>query len=205
MDKTAMYKLSYGLFVLTAKNEYKENGCIVNTVGQVTSNPNRVTVAVNKTNYTCEMIAETGRFNVSVLSEDAPFEVFKRFGFASGRRSDKLDGCGYTAESENGLLYLTQYSNAYLSCEVVNTVDCGTHLLFIADVIDAKTLSDKRSVTYSYYLENIKPKPEKTENSGKKGYVCKICGYVYEGDTLPPDFVCPICKHGAEDFEPIGN
>ena len=200
MDNAAIFKLSYGLFVLSAKDGEKDNGCIVNTVQQVTTTPNRITVAVNKGNFTCEMISKTGAFNVSVLSTDVPFDIFKRFGFQSGRDVDKLEGFDDYAGGENGIIYLSRYANAVISGKVVDTYDLGTHILFIADVTDAKILSDKDSVTYDFYHKNIKPAPQKTE---KKGWRCKICGYIYEGEELPEDFICPICKHGAADFEPI--
>lgn len=200
MVNAAIFKLSYGLFVLSAKDGEKDNGCIVNTVQQVTTTPNRITVAVNKGNFTCEMISKTGAFNVSVLSTDVPFDIFKRFGFQSGRDVDKLEGFDDYARGENGIIYLSRYANAVISGKVVDTYDLGTHILFIADVTDAKILSDKDSVTYDFYHKNIKPAPQKTE---KKGWRCKICGYIYEGEELPEDFICPICKHGAADFEPI--
>lgn len=200
MDNAAIFKLSYGLFVLSAKDGDKDNGCIVNTVQQVTVTPNRMTVAVNKGNFTCEMIQKTGEFNVSVLSTDVPFDVFTRFGFQSGRDVDKFDGFETYGRADNGITYLTQYANAVISGKVVDTYDLGTHILFIADVVDAKVISDKDSVTYDFYHKNIKPAPQKTE---KKGWRCKICGYIYEGEDLPADFICPICKHGAADFERI--
>lgn len=200
MDNAAIFKLSYGLFVLSAKDGDKDNGCIVNTVQQVTVTPNRMTVAVNKGNFTCEMIQKTGEFNVSILSTAVPFDVFTRFGFQSGRDVDKFDGFDAYGRADNGIAYLTQYANAVISGKVVDTYDLGTHILFIADVTDAKVLSDKDSVTYDFYHKNIKPAPQKTE---KKGWRCKICGYIYEGEDLPADFICPICKHGAADFEPI--
>ncbi len=198
IDNKAMHKLSYGLFLLTARDE-KDNGCIINTAAQVTSSPMRITIAVNKQNLTHDIIAKTGVFNVSVLTEDTPFELFQHFGFQSGRAVDKFAGYLNAARSENGLLYITAFANSFMSGKVIDAVDCGTHTLFIADVTEAKVLSDERSVTYDYYFANIKPKPQ----AKKKGFVCKICGYVYEGETLPEDFVCPICKHGASDFEPI--
>lgn len=197
MDANALFKLSYGLFVLSAKDGEKDNGCIINTVMQVTDSPKQVCIAVNKQNFTCEMIQKTGKFNLSILSEKAQFDLFKQFGFQSGRNADKFDGIK-CERSENGLLYLTEQSNAYLSCSVVSESDLGTHIMFVASVDDAAVLNDDPSVTYDYYHKNIKPAPQKTE---KKKYVCKICGYVYEGDELPADFVCPWCKHGAEDFE----
>ena len=198
INNDSMFKLSYGLFVITAKAE-KDNGCIINTVQQVTQEPLKITVAVNKDNYTHDMIKESGTFNVSVLTESVPFDVFERFGFASGRTKDKFDGFSDVSRTENGLLYLTKHSNAVISGKVIAEVDCGTHTIFVANVTEALKLSDEKSVTYQYYFDNIKPKPEKK----KKGYVCKICGYVYEGDELPDDFIYPLCKHPASDFEPI--
>lgn len=199
IEPTAMFKLSYGLFVLTAKDGNKDNGCIINTVMQVTDSPKRISIAVNKANFTHDMILKTGVFNVSVLSEEAKFGIFERFGFSSGRDTDKFDNFNNISRSENGLIYLTESANALLSGRVTDTRDCGTHTEFFADVTEAKVLSDAHSMTYQYYFDNVKPKPQKKV----KGYICKICGYVYEGETLPPDFICPLCKHGAEDFEPI--
>ncbi len=200
LDVNAMFKLSYGLFVLSTKEGDKDNGCIVNTVMQVTDTPMRISVTVNKSNYTTQMIEKTGILNVSILSESAKFSVFERFGFQSGRDTDKFAGFDGAKRSENGLLYLTEMTNAYLSAKVISTVDLGTHLMFIADVTDGQVLSDVPSATYAYYFANIKPKPQAAK---KKGWVCKICGYVYEGDPLPEDFVCPWCKHPASDFEPL--
>ena len=200
LDVNAMFKLSYGLFVLSTKDGEKDNGCIVNTVMQVTDAPMRISVTVNKKNYTTELIEKTGLLNVSILSEEAKFSVFERFGFQSGRDADKFVGFDGAARSENGLLYLTEMTNAYLSAKVVSSVDLGTHVLFIADVTDGQVLSNTPSVTYAYYFANIKPKPQAAK---KKGWVCKICGYVYEGDPLPADFICPLCKHPASDFEPL--
>jgi flavin reductase (DIM6/NTAB) family NADH-FMN oxidoreductase RutF len=197
-----MYNLTYGLFILTARDGEKDNGCIVNTVCQVTTEPNRITVCVNKNNYTHDMIMKTGVFNVSVLSQDAQFAQFKQFGFQSGRDVDKFAGYEYVDRSENGVLYVTENTNALISGKVIETRDYGTHTLFVADVTEAKVMSAAPSVTYDYYFANIKPKPSKLEEK-KKGHVCKICGYVYEGDPLPADFICPLCKHGAEDFEPL--
>lgn len=199
-DVNAMFKLSYGLFVLTAKADGKDNGCIINTVMQVTDTPMQISVTVNKANYTTMLIDETREFNVSILSEAVQFSVFERFGFQSGRKTDKFAGFDGVKRSRNGLLYLTEMTNAYLSAKVVKKLDLGTHIQFIAEVTAGEVLSDIPSVTYAYYFANIKPKPQ-TEK--KKGYVCKICGYVYEGDPLPDDFVCPWCKHGAADFEAI--
>lgn len=199
IDSNALFKLSYGLFLLTSQNEYKDNGCIINTVSQITDSPLRISAAVNKKNYTHDMIAESGIFNVSVLTENTPFDFFKNFGFQSGRASDKFRDFP-ELRSENGLMYADKYANALISGKVINTVDCGTHTLFIADVTESAIISDAASVTYDYYFKNIKPRPETPK---KSGYVCKICGYVYEGESLPEDFVCPICKHGAADFEKI--
>lgn len=199
MDKKAMFNLSYGLFVLTSDR----SGCIINTAMQVTENPNRMSITVNKSNYTHDTINETDRFNVSILDISAPFDVFKHFGFQSGRDTEKIKGYNGIAFAENGISYLEKHTNSYISCSVVEKIDLITHTMFIADVTDAKTLSDLPSMTYAYYHANVKPKP--TETTEESGYRCKICGYVYKGDELPDDYVCPICKHGAEDFEPIGN
>lgn len=205
MDPKAMFKLTYGLFVLTAKTDGKDNGCIINTAMQVTNTPNRISIAVNKTDYTHDMVLNTGLFNISVLSEEAGFEVFKHFGFQSGRDVDKFASYSEMKRSENGLYYITAGTNAYLSGKVEQTVDLGTHTLFIADVTDMETLSQVPSTTYSYYQSNIKPKPQDTgaPKTGKVVWRCKICGYEYEGEELPADFICPICKHGASDFEKI--
>ncbi len=198
INNNSMFKISYGLFVLTA-NDGKDNGCIVNTVQQLTQEPLKMAVAVNKANFTHGQIKKTGEFNVSVLCESVPFSTIERFGFGSGREVDKFAGFADTARTENGILYITKDTNAVISGKVIEEVDCGTHTLFVADVVEAKVLSDAPSVTYQYYFDHIKPKPE----AKKKGYVCKICGYVYEGDPLPDDFICPLCKHPASDFEPI--
>ena len=200
-DANAMFKLSYGLFVLTAREGDKDNGCIVNTVSQLTDNPKRVTVAVNKANYTHDMILRTGAFNASSLTEDAPFELFKYYGFQSGRDVNKFEGAEMP-RGANGIVYLNGFANAMISGKVVQAIDCGTHTLFIADVTELKSISNDRSATYQYYFDHIKPKPAPAPKD-QKGFVCKICGYVYEGDELPADFICPLCKHGAEDFEPL--
>ena len=199
-----MYKLSYGLFVLTAKDE-KDNGCITNTAIQVTSEPNRISLAVNKSNYTHDMIIKTGIFTVSIISEDADFELFKHFGFQSGRDVDKFEGFADCKRLENGTLAITKGVNGYICGKVINTVDLGTHTLFIADVTDMEVLSDTPSATYTYYQSNIKPKPQaaSAEEKGKTVWRCKICGYEYEGEELPADFVCPVCKHPASDFEKV--
>lgn len=200
MNQAAMFQLSYGLFVLSAKDGEKDNGCIVNTVQQVTTTPNRISVAVNKGNFTHDMIRDTGSFNVSILSEEVPFEIFKHFGFQSGRDVDKLENFTEYARSSNGIMYLNKYANAFLSASVAETVDLGTHTMFIADVTDGEVLSQVPSVTYAYYHKHIKPQPQETK---KTGWRCNICGYIYEGEDLPADFICPICKHGASDFERI--
>ena len=202
VDQNALFKLSYGLFVLSAEADGKHNGCIINTAVQLTDTPKRITIAVNKANFTHDMILKTRKFNVSVLSTSAPFALFKQFGFQSGRDTEKFDGKYEIRVSENGLVYLSQYANAVISGKVVDALDYGTHTLFVADVTEAKVLSKEPSVTYSYYFEHIKPKPQPKEDS-KPGWVCKICGYVYEGEDLPADFICPLCKHGAEDFEKL--
>ena len=207
VEKEAMYTLTYGLFVLTTTDGEKQNGCIVNTVSMITDNPKRITVFVNKANYSEELLRKTGVFNVSVLTESAPFEIFKQFGFQSGRDVDKFEGGRYET-SENGLYYLPAHTNAVLSGKVIDCYDYGTHTLFVAEVTEAKKLSNEKSVTYEYYQSNIKPKPatpkteEKVED-GKHKWVCKICGYTHEGETLPDDFICPWCKHPAEDFEQV--
>ena len=200
MNQAAMFQLSYGLFVLSAKDGEKDNGCIVNTVQQVTTTPNRISVAVNKGNFTHDMIRDTGSFNVSILSEEVPFEIFKHFGFQSGRDVDKLENFTEYARASNGIIYLNKYANAFLSASVAETVDLGTHTMFIADVTGGEVLSQVPSVTYAYYHKHIKPQPQETK---KTGWRCKICGYIYEGEDLPADFICPICKHGASDFERI--
>lgn len=201
VDPTAMFKLSYGLFVLTAKDGGKDNGCIINTVMQVTDVKKRIAIAVNKANYTHDMIKKTGVFNVSVLTTEAPFKLFKQFGFQSGRDTDKFAEGGAEVRTANGLRYVPEYANAVISGKVVDAYDYDTHTLFVADVTEAAVLSNVPSVTYQYYFDHIKPQPQPTTE--KTGYVCKICGYIYEGDTLPEDFICPLCKHGAADFEKL--
>lgn len=203
IDKQALFKFSYGLFVVTTRDGEKDNGCIINTAIQLTDEPKRILIAVNKQNETNRMIAKTGSFNVSVLTQQAPFELFKHFGFQSGRDVDKFADWEDCDRSENGIMYINKYTNAVLSAKVIDTADYGTHTVFVAEVTEAKVLSDEPSVTYEYYFANIKPKPGKYEEK-KKGYVCKICGYVYEGEELPEDFICPWCKHGTDDFEPLG-
>ena len=198
-DLTALFKIGYGLYVVTSNDGTKDNGLIVNTVTQVTSTPNRVAVCINKENYSHHVIKQTGVMNVNCLSVEAPFKVFETFGFQSGRTADKFKDIT-PLRSDNGLVFLPRYINAFMSLKVENYVDLGTHGMFICSVTEAQVLSKAETMTYTYYQNNVKPKPE---TEGKKGYVCKICGYVYEGDTLPDDFICPLCKHPASDFEPI--
>lgn len=203
MNKKAMYQLTYGLFVLTARLGEKDNGCIINTAGQVTSTPNRISITVNKDNFTHDMIMESGRFNISILSEKANFETFQHFGFQSGRTADKFDGYQACKRSDNGIYYITEGTNAYISASVEQTIDLGSHTMFIASVEDMEVLSSDPSATYAYYQDSIKPKPEKKASSGKTAWRCTVCGYVYEGEELPSDFICPICKHPASDFEKV--
>ena len=200
MDPGALYSIGYGLYVVTSNDGTKDNGLIVNTVTQLTDKPNRVSVTINKLNYSCDIIAKTGLLNVSTLSEDAPFKLFQRFGFQSGKDVDKLEGFKHAQRASNGLVFLNKYANAYLSCKVINQVDLGTHIMFICDVVQCANLSKTETMTYTFYQQNVKPKPD-TE---KKGFVCKICGWVHEGAELPEDIVCPLCKHGYADFEPLG-
>lgn len=197
MDNNAMFKLSYGLFVLTARQGEKDNGCIINTATQVTDSPKRIAVTVNKENLTHDMILQTGEFNLSVLSEEAVFWIFQHYGFQSGRDTDKFANIPEN-RTTNGLRYVDGCTNAVISGKVISSVDCGTHTMFIADVTDAKVLSDAPSMTYQYYFDYVKPKPAPAK---KASWVCKICGYIYEGDPIPEDFICPWCKHGVEDFE----
>ena len=201
VEQNAMFSLSYGLFVLTARDGAKDNGCIINTVTQLTDTPKRISIAVNKANYTHDMIKKTGVFNVSVLSNDAPFAMFQHYGFQSGRDVDKFAGVQGMARATNGVYYLPYCTNAFISARVTQTIEFETHTLFIADVTEARQLSEVPSMTYAYYFANVKPKPSKLKE--QHGWVCKICGYVYEGEDLPADFICPLCKHGAEDFEKV--
>ena len=196
-DMTALFRLGYGLYVVTCNDGKKDNGLIVNTVSQVSDN--KIAVCINKRNYSCHVIEQSKELNVNCLSVDAPFDIFKRFGFQSGRTVDKFQGME-TAKSDNGLPFLTQYINAVLSLKVENQVDLDSHIMFICSVTEARVTSDRATMTYTYYQENVKPKPQ---TEGKKGWVCKICGYIYEGEVLPEDFICPLCKHGAADFEKI--
>ena len=200
-DMSALFKIGYGLYVITTNDGRRDNGMIVNTVSQVTNSPNRIAVCINKQNYTHHVVQQSGEMNLNCLSVEAPFSVFERFGFQSGRNVDKFEGSDFEVlRSDNGLRFLSKYINAMMSLKVESYVDLDTHGMFICTVTEARVLSDKETMTYNYYQSNVKPKP-KTE--GKKGWVCKICGYVYEGEELPEDFICPLCKHGAADFEPI--
>ena len=207
MDAKSVYKISYGLYVLTASERDKDNGCIINTLIQLTSSPMQIAVTVNKANLTHDMIKNTGKFNVSVIDTSADFGLFRHFGFQSGREVQKFgtpESYKFTPHySDNGLLYVKSGTNAFMSGKVVRETDLGTHTMFIAEMTDGAVLSDKPSMTYEYYHSNVKPKPA-AQAEKKKGWVCKICGYIYEGEELPADFVCPICKHGAVDFEKIG-
>ncbi len=198
-DLTALFKIGYGLYVVTSNDGKKDNGLIVNTVTQVTDTPNRIAVTINKANYSHHVIKQTGKMNINCLTVDAPFKVFEAFGFVSGRNVDKFANCE-PLRSDNGLVFLPRYINSFMSLKVEQYVDLDTHGMFICSVSEARVLSDRDTMTYAYYHANVKPKPE---TDGKKGFVCKICGYVYEGETLPDDFICPLCKHGAADFEPI--
>ena len=193
----AVYNISYGVYVLTA-NSSKQNGCITNTLCQVTTNPNRVTITVNKQNFTTAQIQETKKFNVSILDESADFEIIKHFGFASGYNTDKFKDFNDYKLAENGIAYITKSTNSYISCEVIEEIDLGSHIQFVADVKADVVLADKPSMTYAYYQSNIKPKPA---SSNKKIYVCSVCGYVYEGNEIPSDYICPLCKHDASYFE----
>ena len=198
-DMTALFNIGYGLYVVTSNDGKKDNGLIVNTVTQVTNTPNRIAVTINKENYSHHIIKQTGKMNINCLTEDAPFKVFEAFGFVSGRNVDKFKDCE-PLRSANGLVVLPRYINSFMSLKVEQYVDLDTHGMFICSVTEAKVLSDKNTMTYTYYQDNVKPKPE---TEGKKGFVCKVCGWVYEGDVLPDDIVCPLCKHGAADFEEI--
>ena len=198
MDNTAMFKLSYGLYVLTAKDE-KDNGCIINTTIQVTSTPNRISVTVNKNNYTHDMIANTKKFNVSILDESAEFGIFEHFGFQSGRDTDKMKDLVY-GRSENNLPVLREYTNAFFSLKVQNTVTLPSHVVFLCTVEESEVINKDKSMTYAYYHASVKPKAKPAQS---KGWVCKICGYVHPEEILPDDFICPLCKHPASDFEKI--
>ena len=198
-DLTALFNIGYGLYVVTSNDGKKDNGLIVNTVSQVTSTPNRIAVNINKENYSHHVIKQTGKMNVNCLTVEAPFSVFEAFGFVSGRSVDKFANCT-PLRSDNGLVFLPRYINSFMSLKVEQYVDLGTHGMFICSITESRVISDKETMTYTYYQSNVKPKPQ---TEGKKGWVCKICGYVHEDENLPEDFICPLCKHGAADFEPI--
>ena len=201
MDNKALFKISYGLYLLSAKENGKDNGCIVNTLSQITDSPLRVSVTVNKLNLTHDMIKRTGMFGASILSESAPFDIFRSFGFQSGRDAQKFEG--FDAEEDiNGILHLTKHCTGFVSGKVVEEYDLGTHTTFIADVVDAGVLSEENSMTYTYYHKFVKPAPP-AKKAAVKGWRCTVCGYVYDGEELPADFICPLCKHGASDFVPI--
>lgn len=202
MDQKTMYKLTYGLFVLTSASEGRDSGCIINTAGQVTSRPNRISIAVNKDNFTHDLVKEHGSFNLSIISQAADFGLFRHFGFQSGRTADKFTDYADCCRSANGLYYITAGTNGYISASVEQAVDLGSHTLFIASVNDMEVLSDIPSADYSYYQSAIKPKPE-APAAGKTVWRCTVCGHVYEGDALPADYICPLCKHPASDFEKV--
>ena len=197
---TALFNLGYGLYVVTTNDGTRDNGLIVNTVSQVTNTPNRIAVTINKQNYSFHTIQKTGVLNVNCLDVSAPFSLFQRFGFQSGRTVDKFAGME-VLRSDNGLAFLPRYINSFMSLKVESYVDMDTHGMFICTVTEARVMSDAETMTYTYYQKNVKPKPE---TEGKHGFVCKVCGWIYEGDELPDDIICPLCKHGAADFEPIG-
>lgn len=204
MNTKAMFKIGYGLYVLTAREGEVDNGCIVNTVTQVTSSPNRIAVTVNKQNKTHDMIFATAKVAVSVLTQQAPFSVYQHFGYQSGNQVDKFADLPGAVRAENGLYYLPEYANAYITGTVYHSIDLGTHTMFLVNVEECEVLNDLPSVTYDYYQSHVKTStPSKQAEEPKKGFRCVICGYIYEGEELPPDFICPICKHGAADFEPL--
>ena len=199
MNTKALSQLSYGLYVAASKFDKKMNGCIVNTVMQITSNPLQIAVAINKENLTCEIVQKSKVLSLSVLSETAPFSLFQHFGFQSGRTTDKFVDYPFALTAQE-LPYLKEHATAFIDCKVKDVIDLGTHMLFITSVNDCEVLSGEKAMTYSFYHDFVKPKPE---SSSVKGWRCTICGYVYEGEELPPDFICPWCKHGVEDFEKI--
>jgi flavorubredoxin/flavin reductase (DIM6/NTAB) family NADH-FMN oxidoreductase RutF len=203
LQNAAFFKLTYGLFLLTAKDGGKDNGCIINSAVQLTDNPKRINIAVIKANHTNDMILKTGIFNVSSLSVDTPFSVFQNFGFKSGRDTDKFAICPDKTRSQNGLIYAPKVANAFFSCKVISSTDFGTHTLYTADVTEAAVLSAVPSATYQYYADNIKPKPPVSRKK-RKGYICKVCGYFHEGEELPDDYICPLCNHDVSYFEKVG-
>ena len=203
IDKKALYDISCGLCILSANDGKKDTGCIINTLCQVASSPLTISIAVNKANYTAEVIAKSRVFNVSILSEDAPFGMIEHFGFQSGRNVNKFEGCTLSRYSANGCRYHFVSTTAFISARVLYELDLGSHLLFIAEVTEAGKTGEGRPMTYAYYQSTVKPKPQKKEKSEKKAWVCEVCGYIYEGDELPADYICPICKHPASDFKPM--
>ena len=200
MNPKALFNITYGLYWLSVRSYGQDNACIINTAVQVASDPLTISISVNKANKTHDMIMDSGRFNVSALTVDTPFELFQRFGMQSGRDVNKFIGFEDVKRVDNGLYVLTRYANSYLSCRLLRTVDLGSHTLFIAALEDAQVISDRPCCTYGYYQSDIKPKPQQ---SPKKGWVCSVCGHVYEGEQLPDDYICPLCKHGKEDFRPV--
>ncbi len=200
MNPKALYQITYGLYFLAVRSYGQDNACIINTAVQVASDPLRISISVNKGNKTHDMIMDSGRFNVCALTTDAPFSLFQRFGMQSGRDVNKFVGFEDVKRADNGVLVLSRYANAYLCCKLVRTMDLGSHTLFIAELEDAQVLSGDPCCTYGYYQSDIKPKPQPAK---KKGWVCSVCGHVYEGEELPDDYTCPLCKHGKEDFQPI--
>ncbi len=200
MDTKSLFKLTYGLYVLSTKDGEKDNACIINTAMQVANNPDKISISVSKSSLTCEMIEKTKKFNLSVISTEADFLLFEHFGMKSGRDENKFESFSDVTRSKNGLYYLKKYTNAFISAEVENVVDLGSHIMFIAKMTDGEVLSDNPSCTYAFYHESIKPSFDKGESSGWR---CTICGYEYEGDVLPDDYICPLCKHPASDFEKI--
>ena len=200
-ESNPLFNISYGLFALSTFDGKRQNACIVNTVTQVSNNPDHLLISVNKQNYTAEVLKETKKANISILTKHTPFSLFQRFGFQSGRTTDKFSGYFDYQLADNGINYLTKYTNSYLSLKVLDVIDLGSHYGFIVEITHSKVLNCEASLTYEYYFQNIKPVPPKATK--KKGWICKICGYIYEGETLPPDFICPLCKHPASDFEKI--
>lgn len=200
MDLKALFQITYGMYLLTAHKDGKDNGCIINTCMQVANDPERIAISVLKSNLTCQMVADSGRFALSTISTEGDFALFQRFGMRSGRETDKFADFPHIRRGNEGLLHLSKYSNMYLEGKVIQSIDLGTHLLFLGEVVEAELLSEEIPCSYAYYQKVLKPQPVKTE---QKKWVCDICGYVYEGDTLPEDFICPWCNHGASDFSPL--
>ncbi|MCL2889221.1 MAG: flavin reductase [Eggerthellaceae bacterium] len=203
MDNAVLHKIGYGLYILTAREGQRDNGCVIDTFMQVTSDPTLIAaVALNKKHFSHEMILKTRKFNISVLAQDAPFEVFEHFGYQSGSKVDKFAGYDNFARSANGIAYLNEHVNAYMSCELVDAIDFGSHTLFKAAIVAGEVLSDAESITYAYYQRHVKPGPKELQESG---YCCRVCCYVFEGEVLPEDFICPICRHGVNEFVPLSS